>query len=213
MEKTFMVYIHEFPNGKFYVGITCQEALSRWRNGHGYNRQHKMATAIKFFGWENVRHTIVAENLSKEEAVAIEATLVDKYDSYHNGYNSNQGGYGPSTGANIKLSKKVYRGDGMEYDSIEEAANANGISRSNISRALNGKQLHAGGWSWSFNPPLNFFAKEILATTKAVINTDGEVFSSVKEAARKTGIPESTIRDSLKGRTGVPRKGEWRYIE
>ena len=34
--KTFCVYKHVLPNNKIYIGITKQNPLLRWKNGHGY---------------------------------------------------------------------------------------------------------------------------------------------------------------------------------
>lgn len=34
--KTYCVYKHVLPNNKIYIGITKQNPLLRWKNGHGY---------------------------------------------------------------------------------------------------------------------------------------------------------------------------------
>lgn len=51
--KEWCVYCHTFPNGKRYIGITC-DAESRWRDGNGYKKQKKIWRAINKYGWENV---------------------------------------------------------------------------------------------------------------------------------------------------------------
>lgn len=35
-KENYTVYIHNFPNGKSYVGITGQLPEKRWKNGWGY---------------------------------------------------------------------------------------------------------------------------------------------------------------------------------
>lgn len=35
----YTVYMHVFPNGKKYVGITSQDVSRRWRDGKGYEGQ------------------------------------------------------------------------------------------------------------------------------------------------------------------------------
>ena len=38
--ETYSVYVHVFPNGKRYFGITCQEDINRrFQNGYGYRGQ------------------------------------------------------------------------------------------------------------------------------------------------------------------------------
>ena len=90
----YTVYVHTFPNGKKYVGVTCLPANARWCNGKGYDNHKKMSEAIKEFGWENVKHEIVSEKLTQTEASEKEKELIKELrtteDDY--GYNSSVGG-------------------------------------------------------------------------------------------------------------------------
>lgn len=75
-ECHYTVYIHIFPNQKKYVGITGQRTKDRWRvNGNGYKPQKLVYRAIKKYGWENIEHIIVAENLSVTKAGELEKKL------------------------------------------------------------------------------------------------------------------------------------------
>lgn len=94
--KNWKIYKHIFPNGKIYIGITGCSCLKRWDNGRGYCQQ-KVGKAIKKYGWENVDHFILEENLSLEQALEKEKEYIEKFHSYiHdpvcNGYNMTQGG-------------------------------------------------------------------------------------------------------------------------
>lgn len=87
--------MHIFPNGKRYVGITGQSTKQRWRvNGNGYRPQKLMYRAIKKYGWENIEHIIVAENLSVIDAGQLEKELIKKYKTTNIkfGYNQSTGG-------------------------------------------------------------------------------------------------------------------------
>lgn len=53
--RKYIVYIHIFPNGKRYVGLTTQDVDSRWRNGEGYKHQF-VYKPIKKYGWNNIKH-------------------------------------------------------------------------------------------------------------------------------------------------------------
>lgn len=91
----YCVYIHHFPNGKVYVGITGDSPFRRWKSdGYGYHNQPVIYNAIKKHGWGNVKHEIVASNLTKEEACNFERILISIFNSTNHdyGYNVDHGG-------------------------------------------------------------------------------------------------------------------------
>ena len=65
-EKKWKVYKHKAPNEKIYIGITSQDPERRWQNGYGYATQQLFWRAIQKYGWENIQHEILEENLTKE---------------------------------------------------------------------------------------------------------------------------------------------------
>lgn len=92
--KTYFVYQHIFPNNKIYVGITSQKPELRFDNGNGY-KTNPMKNAIKKYGWENVKHKILFQNLTKEEAEKKEIELIKQFKSNNIdfGYNVAKGGH------------------------------------------------------------------------------------------------------------------------
>ena len=68
MEDNYKVYMHIFPNNKVYIGITKRNPKYRWNNGKAYYHNQFMVRAIKKYGWNNIEHKILYENLSREEA-------------------------------------------------------------------------------------------------------------------------------------------------
>ncbi len=82
------IYMHKFPNGKIYIGQTsnCEK---RWKNGNCYD-QKAMKDAVQKYGWENVEHIILEDNVDEEIADEIENYYIGKYMSYKNdiGYNT-----------------------------------------------------------------------------------------------------------------------------
>lgn len=94
MGKTFCVYIHTTPSNKKYVGLTQQTPERRWQKGIGYKSQSYFWKAIQKYGWENIKHEIVAQGLSKEKACNLEIELIKKYDTRNpeKGYNIQMGG-------------------------------------------------------------------------------------------------------------------------
>lgn len=106
MEK-FCVYKHTTPNGKVYIGITCQNPEKRWRNGNGYRNNKYFYNAIKKYKWENIKHEILLEDISKEEACEKEKEFIELFQSNKAGfgYNNSIGGECGTLGA--KLSKET----------------------------------------------------------------------------------------------------------
>lgn len=89
----YCVYKHTSPSGKVYIGITGQSPEKRWSNGSGYHA-HPFRRAIEKYGWENIRHEILCEGLTLEEANQKEIELIAEYDSTNRekGYNITLGG-------------------------------------------------------------------------------------------------------------------------
>ena len=139
--------MHIFPNGKKYIGITCKKPNARWESGTGYKEGSPMRNAINKYGWDNIKHVILFEGLTQEEACNKEYELIKKYDTTNplKGYNSCDGGgvtvgYHHTKESKEKMSKArigMYKGDknpmyGKERFDIKGSKNWNW--NSNISQ-------------------------------------------------------------------------------
>ena len=91
MNKYF-VYRHTTPSGKVYIGITCQKLSQRWANGKGYRGQRLFANSIQKYGWDNIKHEVLFEGLTKSEAEQKEIELISKYKAKGISLNSAMGG-------------------------------------------------------------------------------------------------------------------------
>lgn len=90
-----MVYCHESPNGKRYVGITCLDERSRWESkGQGYKTNKHFWNAIQKYGWDNFEHFILFEGLTREQAENKERELIALWGTTNpqRGYNHDSGG-------------------------------------------------------------------------------------------------------------------------
>ena len=95
----YTVYKHTSPSGKVYIGVTSLRPEERWSGGAGYVKNKHFNRAIKKYGWENIKHEILFDNLSKEDAFKIEIELIKEYRSSERefGYNLGTGGeHGPT---------------------------------------------------------------------------------------------------------------------
>ena len=185
-DNNWTVYIHIVPKrinncnwDKYYVGITGRLVNARWgNNGCGYKRQ-KFYKAIEQYGWENIEHYIVANNLTEQEAKEMEKTLIKLLNSndFNYGYNNGNGGTANSGwhhdeetrkffkirsgGGNNPNAKKIYQFNPEtkefinSYACASEAAVAVGVkmsSKDNISAAARlGKKCHEFLWEYENN--------------------------------------------------------------
>jgi len=175
----FKVYMHIFPNDKVYIGITKQSIKRRWRKGYGYKGQ-AVYDAILKYGWNNIKHIILFENLTQEEAEEKEIQLIKLFNStsHNKGYNVLKGGYNfddftfkkikeigkkrtLSEEQNKKLQIAKIKAKSKPlicietkiiYLNAEEAQRKTGINACNINRCCNKKKYRktAGGLHWKY---------------------------------------------------------------
>lgn len=100
--ENYKVYKHTLPmdvsgkqNDMVYIGITSKKDVKqRWLNGSGYKKQDYFYNAIKKYGWDNFKHVVLFNGLTKQEAEQKEIELIAKYNSSNRlfGYNRTNGG-------------------------------------------------------------------------------------------------------------------------
>lgn len=99
-DNRWTVYVHIVPKeisgyewDKYYVGITSIGVKARWGSDGNMYKKQGFYNAIQKYGWDNIQHEIIADNLTLEEASMLEIRLIKELDSYGNhGYNNNLGG-------------------------------------------------------------------------------------------------------------------------
>lgn len=193
---SYCVYIHTFPNGKVYVGITCTAPERRWRaDGSGYRKQPVIYHAIKKYGWENINHEIVASNLTKDEACKFEMLLIDKLKSNQHefGYNVDNGGQtsGSHSHETLEKMRKSMLGE-KNHNYGKEFSKE---TRERLSLSHKGKKTGAD------NPA----AKSVLC-----IET-GEIFPTTVSAAKAVNVSRGTICFCLLGRSKTAGGYHWKY--
>lgn len=215
----YTVYKHTFPNGKVYIGITCQRNLNRrWNNGKGYKNQSLMAKAIDKYGWENIGHEVVATNLSKTDAEKLEIRLIAEHQSNNPqyGYNIDNGGnctgtHSEKTRQKISNAQKgaqnhsfgkpsPLKGKKMSADAIEK----NRLSHLGQIPHNKGKRMSEEQKAKMRKPKTEEHRKK-LSEAKAIpvvcVET-GQRFISGKEASLQLGINRGSIsravRENLK---------------
>ena len=151
----YTVYMHKCPNGKVYIGITSRRPKARWVCGNGYIKNEHFYRAIQKYGWENIEHIIVEQNLPKKDAAELEIKLIKEYKSndYKFGYNMSSGGEFGGSGVIVsqetraKLSQKRKGRKMPEYvkNKISESLKGHYISeetKKKISQSLKAKNMN-----------------------------------------------------------------------
>lgn len=124
-EKIWKVYIHtNLINMKRYIGITSKKPEHRWMGGRGYKDNPHFNFAIEKYGWDSFKHEVVFDNLSREEAIAMEKLLIATFRTQNKnyGYNMTSGGDGtpgyiPSAETRAKLSE-VRRKENLSEETL-----------------------------------------------------------------------------------------------
>lgn len=205
----YLVYKHTSPNNKIYIGITSKTAEERWRNRYRSNKH--FSAAINKYGWENIKHEILFENLTKEEAETIEINLIKEYDSANplKGYNIAKGGHSNSGFCHSEKSKSKIR------DSLKGKKHTP-KRRENESKALlklwrneEYKKKMAASHVGKSRGKENCFSKTLYQYS--LENKLIKVFESVGEAERETGIDHRQISDCCNHKQKTCHGYVWSY--
>jgi hypothetical protein len=200
--KNYKVYKHTFPNGKVYIGITSYKYVSiRWKNGTGYISQPFMWNAINKYGWENIRHEVLFDNLTKEEAEQKEIELIAFYKSNQKsfGYNIQSGGY-----ANGELSEEARKAMSERMIGDKNPMKNNEVKK-RVAEKLKGRKLSKERCKQlSENNPRK---------RKIICISTGEVFDSITLASKKYNIDTSSIINTCNGKRYSAGGYRFCYIE
>lgn len=170
MNGKCLVYIHTTPSGKKYVGLTSMTARQRWKYGDGY-RSQLFGRAIKKYGWDNIEHEIIKDNLTLEEAKQLEKELIIFFDTTNpkKGYNQTNGGEGckyvkyPISEKRLEKLRANWIGESninaksvicletlKVYSTMKEAKEDTGASK--ITECVKGYPKHrtSGGYHWAY---------------------------------------------------------------
>ena len=210
----YKVYIHIFPNNKVYIGMTCQEPKERWKRGKAYKENRHLYNAINKYGWDNIEHKILFDNLEKEDAELKEINLIKEYKA-----NDNQYGYNIEYGGchNGKTSEQTRRKISMankgKHNSpateFKKGQPGNGIviteeMKKKISEKNKGK--HASVKTEFKKGHKSFSAKKVLC-----IETN-TVYNTIKEAGEDTSTMACHISEVCKNKRESAGGLHWKYL-
>lgn len=237
--SNYLVYVHVFPNGKKYVGITSQTTTARWSRGNGYKKCPKVYKAIQKYGWDNIEHIVITDGLTKEAAEMVEMALIETFDSIKNGYNIDHGGNcagthseetkrkisegnkgkkKPCTDGRREALRGLFSGEqnpffGKHHSEETRAAQSNRMRGNQFNK---GNHHTEGFKRWKSEQMKEKYQNGGNPRSKRVVMTSPEgaetVFFSLRNAAETANVSPSLMFKLI--RTGDIRNGyQWRYAD
>lgn len=192
-EKLWCVYKHVLKeDGRVYIGQT-NNIKTRWKPS-AYKNCVKFYNAIQYYGWDSFTHEIIENNLTLEEANKLETYYIQKYNSIENGFNLNSGGENKLASQETKDKMSQTRKNVPKTEEHKQA----------IKKALTGyKQTE----EHKKNNRLAQHRKPVQC-----IETQ-EIYESLSDAERKTGILGETISRQIRGKQKSTKGLHWRFVD
>lgn len=212
--NNYTVYKHTSPSGKVYIGITSKRPEQRWDNGKGYKHCPHMAAAVKKYGWENIRHEILATGLTKEEAESQEILLIAVYKSNDRryGYNTDAGGSAPGRMAEesrrkIAASMTGDRNPTRRYGHPFKGKHHTAESRAKMSASAKVRTGRVCA------PETRAKLREAQAKKAVRCIDTGAKFSGIHAAAEVTGLEATKICAVCQGKRKSTGGLRWEYVK
>lgn len=211
--RKYSVYKHTTPNNKVYIGMTCQKPEKRWNYGKSYKENKYFNNAINKYGWKNIRHEILATNLTKEEAEELEIYFINKKYKSNNmkyGYNIEYGGCHNGKTSEITR-KRISEANKGKHNSPKTEFKKGHITiiteeiKQKISEKNKGKHASVRTEFKKGHKPLN--ARKVLCIESDV------VYDTIKKASEDTNVMACHISQVCNGKRKSAGKLHWKFIE
>ena len=142
-EKLGSIYIiKNTVNDKVYIGQTTMKVQARFKahckpSTTKRRGNYAIYNAMNKHGVENFYYEILYSDIPESELNELEVLLIEKYDSFHNGYNSTSGGDGRHIGSITDVSKfKEMFDSKMFYKDIASYFNVNKVTVMRTAHAM-----------------------------------------------------------------------------
>ena len=211
--RKYSVYKHTTPNNKVYIGMTCQKPEKRWNYGKSYKENKYFNNAINKYGWKNIKHEILATNLTKEEAEELEIYFINKKYKSNNmkyGYNIEYGGCHNGKTSEITR-KRISEANKGKHNSPKTEFKKGHITiiteeiKQKISEKNKGKHASVRTEFKKGHKPLN--ARKVLCIESDV------VYDTIKKASEDTNVMACHISQVCNGKRKSAGKLHWKFIE
>lgn len=229
--RSYCIYKHTLPNGKVYIGQTCHPQ-QRWRPS-SYVNNCLFHRAILKYGWENITHEILKDNLTLEEANEAEKYYIKKYQSTNIDYGYNLRDGGESGGKFVYKTEKFkerykqvyqYTLDGIfltEWENLTFAAEALGDIKKicGISNCCSGNRKSAYGYQWSYEKQERMPPQIKCGVPQRIAQKDKDgniinIYNSLAEAKEALGMKShKSISNVLNGLAKTAYGFYWEKVD
>lgn len=203
-----IVYMHTvLANGKRYIGQTSLSVNRRWGlNGYRYKGQ-LFYNAIQKYGWENIKHEILATDLSQKEADELERFYIQKYktDNSEYGYNITPGGKdgaGSPGGKNPNARAVVCVETGERWECANYCANDIHVNVASLQESLY-RGYKCKGRHFKYEDDDTYKIKE--GPHKIICLETGQIWETARECAKDFGVTPRTIWRYCSGKRNPPK--------
>jgi len=202
-----------------YIGQRVGDKKDPYYYGSGVN----IKKAIEKYGKDNFIVEIIEFCETRQELNEREIYWI----SYHNAdkekafYNVAKGGSGFSPNQNTykedrKRKRIICLNDKRVFNSMASAAKEYNINAEGISRCCKGFASQSGGLDFAYyedyvNGTAPIFEPSVSTWKKVIRLSDNEVFGSILEASRQTGIDDTSIGLACKGKSKTAGGVRWAY--
>ena len=240
----YIVYVHiNKVNNKRYYGITKQNVEKRWgKNGYGYKNNEHFWRSIQKYGWDNFKHEILFENLTKEVACLLEECYILLYDTMNieKGYNNSSGGehnspskhtidkylrgennpmYGKTGNLNPRSKSVMCIQTKEVFESTILASKHLGLSNEAVHSAIS-KGGKCGGYNWIYVDEISdekineiLNRKDKRTIKRKVMNVQtGEIFENTTQASLSMGMHKGSVCKAI-SRGGKCGGYNWIYVD
>ena len=209
------VYIHTVKaNGKKYIGQCTNDPKNRWGSkGHRYKGQF-FYRAIEKYGWDNIEHEVIAENLTQEEANELEKSLISKYNTTDKqyGYNLVKGGKdgtGSPGGSNHNARAVICIETGQTWECSTYCAKDIGVNLASLQESLYNR-YKCKNKHFKYVDDDNY--KMNREPYKVLCVETGEIWENVKECAKHFNVHSRSVARWCTGCRNASNGLTYKYV-
>ena len=200
--------------GEVYVGattISLQERINDHYNKATKNYGHKFQNAIREYGFESFIWEQIDTGINTDELALKEKYYIQKFDSFHNGYNSDRGGGFKKTIYQYNLTGELI----STFQTLAQASQSVVTTENSISHSCNGGRKTSNGYYWTYSG--TFDLKEDYRKKSVnqfdlkgvLINT----FDSISDASKASGVNKSSIAKCCRGERKKAGNFIWKFFD
>lgn len=205
----FIVYlITNTVNEKKYIGRTCVSKETRFKQ-HLYNasygkRRYRLYEAMREIGPNKFKIELVKDNIPDEKILEEETFFIKHFDSYHNGYNMNEGGSGLT---HISEEHKKALSQNNPWKGKKRSGSLNPMFNRHHSEEIRKKQSRVAKERYKNNPEVHpWLGKKHKDSSIKKMSESKKGKTSPRKGSSHTEESKQKMSEAKKGKVSKTRK-------